>query len=217
MRTDKNLAIQLRQQGKSYNQIKQLLRISKSTLSEWFRDSVESQQTTLLLSSSTNPRVAERIRKFAKANSEKWTRKREEARQEAALQFPKLIKNPLFISGITMYWAEGDNQLKNPVKFANTDPRMVTLFTKFATQAIEIPFAKLRVGLIIYPDIDPATCKEYWSKTLGIPQTQFHKTQIIQGKHPTRRLPNGVCMITLGSRLLKEKMLVWIDLLSKTL
>ena len=116
-----------------------------------------------------------------------------------------------------MYWAEGDSKIKNPVKFTNTDPRMVSLYTKFATEAIGIPLSKLRVGLIIYPEINPIRCRNYWAKIINIPHSQFHKTQVIQGRHPTKRLVNGICMITLGSRRLKEKFLVWIDLLSKTL
>ena len=38
MRKDKNLAIKLRKQGYSYNQINDKLGISKSTLSYWLRD-----------------------------------------------------------------------------------------------------------------------------------------------------------------------------------
>ncbi len=220
MRTDKDIALKLRLSGKSYGQIREELKIAKSTLSVWFKNNPTSIQTKLLLSrqiNPINPRVAERIKKFAQANKLKWEKFREEAREEARKEFPKLIKNPLFITGLTMYWAEGDNQVKNPVKFANTDPRMVALFTKFATEAIGIPRSKLRISLIIYPDIDPVACKTYWAKIVGIPHSQFHKTQVIKGRHPTRRLLNGVCMIYLGSRQLKQKLLVWIDLLSKTL
>ena len=217
MRKDKEIAITLRKENKSYNEISALLHMSKSTLSDWFRNNPDSQKTRALLSQASNPRVAARIKKFAETNSAKWAKFREEAREEARQEFPKLLKNPLFITGLTMYWAEGDGQIKNPVKFANTDHRMVALFTKFATTAIGIPLSKLRVGLIIYPDIDPIACKKYWSKITNIPQSQFHKTQVIQGRHPTRRLTNGICMLTLGSRRLKEKILVWIDLFSRAL
>ena len=217
MRKEKKQAMNLRSEGRSYNEISKLLHISKSTLSGWFKDDPKSQITKALLSKLSNPIVAQRIKRFVKLNRVKWEKFREEAREEARREFPKLIKDPLFIAGIIMYWGEGDNKVKNPVRFTNTDPRMIRLYTRFATKAIGIPMSQLRIGLIIYPEIDPVVCKKYWMKILDIPQTQFHKTQVIKGRHPTKRLLNGICMVTLGSRRLKEKFLVWIDLLSKNL
>lgn len=217
MRKDKKHAIALRRAGKSYNEISSLLHIPKSTLSDWLKNDAQSKHIKTILSQPTSPAVKKRIKDFAEFNRTRWKNFREKARKEARLEFPALIKNPLFIAGIVMYWAEGDRRIENPVRLTNADPRMILLYIKFATEIIHIPFSQLRIGLIIYPDIDPLICQKYWSKITHIPQSQFYKTQIINGKHPTRKLSHGICMITLGSRRLKEKFLIWIDLLSNNL
>lgn len=217
MRKDKHLALRLRQQSKSYNEISRILKISKSTLSNWFKTNPESQRVRNALSDKNNKLVAERIKKFVEANKEKWLKWREDAKIQAKKEFNKFFKNKLFIAGLMLYWSEGDNKLGNPIRFTNTDPRMIALYTKFFTRILNIPKEKLRSTLILYPDLSEKKCVEFWSQIMKIPKTQFYKTQFIKGNHPTKRLSNGICMISCNNRQIKEKMMVWIDLLSKIL
>lgn len=217
MRKDKNLAIKLRWQSKSYNEISKILGVPKSTLSGWFKNDPKSQQLKLRLGSKSNPVMAKRIEKFVKINREKWDKLRRETRLQAIKEFPKLVKNSLFIAGLMLYWGEGDSNPKNPVRLTNTNPKMIRLYTKFLIEIIKIPKEKIRVALILYPDLSEKQCLNFWSKINNLPKSQFLKTQFIRGRHPTRRLLNGICMIILNSRHLKEKFLIWIDLLSKTL
>lgn len=214
MRKDKELAIKLRHSGKSYNEITRTLKVSKSTLSLWFRNDPVSQKLKLSLNQSVN---TYRIKRLVEANRERWNKWRESARQEAIKEFTELSKNHLFVAGLMLYWAEGDNNAKNPVKITNTAPAMIKLYIKFLVNILKIPSHTLRVGLIIYPDLSKRKCLNFWSEISGVPKGQFYKTQVIKGRHPTKRLSNGICMITCGNRQLKEKFLVWIDLLSKKL
>lgn len=136
----------------------------------------------------------------------------------AAKEFPKLKNNALFLSGIMLYWAEGDNNLKNGnVRLTNTDPRMIRIFVKFAIKICKIFKKDIRIALILYPDLNERGCMDFWSKYLRIPIAQFYKTQYIKGKHPTKRLQRGICMVRIGATGLKEKVLVWIDLFAKSL
>ena len=66
--------------------------------------------------------------------------------------------------------------------------------------------------LILYPDLSEKKCKDFWSKTSGIPISNFKKTQLIKGKHPTKKLTYGICIIQMNSRGLKEKLFTWINL-----
>lgn len=69
--------------------------------------------------------------------------------------------------------------------------------------------------MFIYPDINEEKCKIFWSKKTGTKIEQIDKSQIIYGKHPTKRLENGICAIRVKKSIgLKEKILVWINLLS---
>lgn len=116
-----------------------------------------------------------------------------------------------------LYWAEGDSKPKNPFRLTNTDPRMIALYTQFLVKALKIPKENLHPTIILYPDLSKEKCLNFWSEVIGVPESQFYKTQFIKGKHPTKRLSYGICMITCGNRQLKEKMIVWIELLSNYL
>lgn len=217
MRNDKHIALKLRRQNKSYNKISKELGISKSTLSCWFSRVDWSQDIKNELTRKANFVAKKRLRLINKSRSEMWEQWREKARQQARDDFPRLKLDPLFISGIMIYWGEGDSKPGNPFRLSNTDPRMIALYTKFLTESLNISKDNLRSTIILYPDLSEKKCIDFWRKTMEIPESQFYKTQFIKGRHPTKRLSHGICMITCGNRQIKEKVLVWIDLLSKNL
>ena len=217
VRKDRHLAIKLRRQNKSYNEISTILNVSKGTLSAWFKNDSLSSKTKDLLTQQAKEISRRRIRKLILSNNRRWERWRRDARQEARKEFTRLARNPLFIAGLMLYWAEGDNKIKNPFRFTNTNPRMIALYKKFLSQSLKIPTETLRPTIILYPDLGEGVCLNFWSKIIGVPQSQFYKTQFIKGKHPTKRLLYGICSISCGNGQLKEKIAVWIDLLSKRL
>jgi len=218
MRNDKHLAIKLRKQNKSYNKISKELGIPKSTLSEWFSEKNWSQRVKRDLTRRANYIARKRLRLINKARREKWERWREEFRKEAREEFSLLLKDPLFVAGISLYWGEGDSKLKNgKVELVNTDPRMIALFVKFLRKIAKVPENKILAWLNLYPDLSEKECKSFWGETSKIPPEQFRKTQFIKGRHSTKRLKYGICSITVHSRGLKEKIFTWIDLFSRKL
>lgn len=215
-RNDKHLALKLRKKGQGYNFISKELNIPKSTLSGWFRDLKWSQTLKIKLAQRANFMARKRIKLMAKANKARWAKWRASYRTEAILEFPRLKNNPLFISGIMLYWAEGDNgQTGGNVRLTNVDPRMIRVFIKFALKICKVPKENIRIGLLLYPDLIDSVCKNFWTKHTKIALSQFHKTQVIKGNHPTKRLQNGICMVRVGGTGLKEKIKIWIDLYSK--
>ena len=217
MRGDKHIAIGLRKRGKSYNEISQELAVPKSTLSNWLSGMVWSQNIKNELTKKANHIAKKRLRLLNKERRAKWERRREQLREEAKREFPKLHKNPLFVAGAMLYWAEGDSKIKNPFRLTNTDPRMMALYTKFLIGTLNISKDNLRIAIILYPDLSEKKCISFWSKILNIPKSQFYKTQFIKGRHPTKRLSKGICTIIIRNRQLKEKVSIWIDLLSQKL
>ena len=160
--------------------------------------------------------AGKRLRLINKARRKMWEDWREEARQQARKEFPRLRKNPLFIAGIMLYWGEGDSKIENSiVRLSNTTPGIIRIFSLFLQKICYLPKEKIRIAMVLYPDLDEKKCKQFWSAISGIPNNQFRKTQFIKGKHPTKRLPNGICESYVSSRQLKEKIFVWINLFSK--
>lgn len=217
MRNDKHIAIKLRRRGKSYSKISKELGVPKSTLSDWFSDIDWSKSIKADLTKKANYIARKRLRAYNKKQKIFWEAWREQARQQARDNFSKLKSNPLFISGIMIYWGEGDSKPENPFRLSNTDPRMIKLYVKFLIESLNVSRENIRLGLILYPDLVEDRCIDFWSENTGINKSQFYKTQFIRGRHPTKRLSHGICMVTCGNRQLKEKALIWIDLLSKNL
>jgi len=213
MHNIKSSAFRLRKQGKSYNEISQKLKVSKGLLSYWFKKLDWSDKIKKRLIIERKQKDQERIEMMCQKNKERWEQWREEARQEAKKEFLKLKKNPLFITGLMLYWGEGDSKIENSiVRLANTNPEMIRIFSKFLQKICNIPLEKIKISLVLYPDLDKNECKTFWSKASGVPQTQFAKIQFIKGYHPTKRLLKGICNIIVCSRALKEKIFVWLKL-----
>lgn len=214
MRNDQHLAFKMRRKGMSYKQITKELGIPKSTMHYWFKNLAWSDDIKRKLTEKNIRTSRKRIKKVIRANKERWFKWREGFRKEALKEFSKLKKNPLFIAGIMLYWGEGDGNLKNEVRLTNIDYRMIVLFNRFLLNVCNISMDNIILSLFIYPDLSEEKCKEFWSKKIKMPLTKFDKTQVIYGKHPTKRLENGICTIRVKrSRGFKEKIVVWTELL----
>lgn len=215
MRPDRILALRLRHQGKSYKEITDTLNIPKGTLSNWFRKEPFSEQikADLVLKSFSDSSNARKFELMRVANKIKWDKWHMECREIAKNEFPQLVDHPLFVAGLMLYWGEGDKSLQNgQVRLVNTDPEIIRIFYRFLQDALGIPLLKIAFRLTIYPDLTEELCIDFWSRTLDVSPNHFRKSVTIQGRHPTKRLSYGMCSIEVYSRMLKEKMMVWIAL-----
>lgn len=217
MRKDKKEALQLRSSGKSYNEIKGLLGVPKSTLSDWLHKTHWSKKIKRILAAKAQEKNTIRLRNLNKIRGEHLARLYREARSEAKEEFEYFKLHPLFISGITIYWGEGDKLSRHQIRIGNIDPLMIRLFVKFLCEACGIPKKAVRAYILLYPDLDPDKCKDFWIKKSGLATKNFNKCVVIQGRHKTRRLAYGVCYVGITSTYLKEKMRVWLTLLPREL
>ncbi|OHA69234.1 MAG: hypothetical protein A3J68_01100 [Candidatus Wildermuthbacteria bacterium RIFCSPHIGHO2_02_FULL_48_16] len=217
MRKDRNAALKLRRLGKSYSEIRNLLRIPKSTLSDWLHKTRWSIKVKGILAEKAKTKNIIRLRELTKIRGIHLNKLYQEAQDEAKKEFESFKLHPTFISGVVIYWGEGDRSSRFLVRVANTDPLMIRLFVKFLLEICGIPREKIRAHILLYPDLDPEACKHFWVKKSGLQLENFNKSVTIKGRHKTRRLPYGVCYVAVSSTYLKEKMLTWLDLLPKEL
>lgn len=214
MRKDKNIAIELRRNGKSYQKISKLTGISKSTLSNWFNGVPWSNQTKEKLSKTARKNAKERMTLISHQRRNNLKRIYLANQREAKNQFTKFIKERLFIAGMTIYWGEGDSKLENGIiRASNSDPAMIKLFYEFLKAYLPEIVHRSRMYLILYPDLNDMDCRQYWSKKVGIPLDRFIKSSYIKGKHPTNRLSYGIGTLAINSRAYKEKIITWLNLI----
>jgi hypothetical protein len=213
----KQKAFEFRKQGKSYNEIKVALNVSKSTLSDWLRDHEWSKKVKNLLIEQSKKYHSARMQWLVKAQRNKLKEIYSQGEKEAVEEFEMFKWFPLFIAGICIFWGEGDKISKHQVRIGNVDPRLLKIFVNFLKKVCGIPQNKIRAYVLLYPDLKEKNCLDFWVKNTGLKLENFTKCIIIRGKHKTKRLSYGVCNITVSSSYLKRKMNIWLELLGKEL
>jgi len=216
MRSDKQRAIKLRREGKSYKDIAVLTGVPKSTLSNWFSGVSWSEETKDYLSGLARENARKRMTAISHQKREERQSTYQAQRVVAEKQFKKFIKDRLFVAGLMIYWGEGDNKLENGmIRVANSDPLMIKRFYEFLKKYLPEIEHKAKIYLVLYKDLDEALCQKHWSKEVGLPLDRFFKSSFIKGKHPTKRLSYGVGTMTISNRLYKEQMICWVALAKK--
>ncbi len=91
----------------------------------------------------------------------------------------------LYGMGLGLYWGEGNKRSKTAVRLGNTDPDLLRYFLDFLFKIYNADETRLRFGLQIFTDNDPAKVKTYWCKKLNISPDKFQKIVI------TKSVRNG--------------------------
>ena len=229
MQKNKSQAFKLRLQGRSYNEINQLLGISKSTLSSWF--------TGLELSQEAQKRIRQRVyhgtlKGLVKKNKNQThlaIQRMRSIRAEAQRQVKLKTRNELLLIGVALYWAEGYKRLAvrngrqlthHPVALTNSDPKLVAIFLSFLREICLVPDEKIHADIRIYEHMNENELLKFWRQVTGIPQQNFGKTyygisKSSLGKRPFNRLPYGTIAIRINNTDLFHKIMGWIEGLSQ--
>ena len=137
--------------------------------------------------------------------------------KEAADLFEKYKSDPVFLSGIILYWAEGTRLSKNYRKyqlaFTNADPKLVGFYCNFLQKYFKnIGKKDWRAELFLYRDIREKEAIAHWSGVLGIPRKQFIKTQVLESRGTqNRKLQFGTCCVYVNSKDACFTMQKWIE------
>lgn len=206
----------LRRKGKSYVSISAEIGVPKSTISNWFAKESWSKK---IKSDLNDLRLKEAKKNLSMANfarSENQLKRREQYLREAQLEFEKLLKNPLFLIGLGIYWGEGDKTDNGRVAVINTDPELLRIVVGFYRQCLGVLNSSLRIGLFIYEDINEEEITVFWSDILRIPRQQFIKTQVLKSRSRLTKQKSkyGICSLYFSSTEFSVKIHEWIRLLS---
>ena len=204
---EKFKAVKLRKSGKSYSDIRKLINVSKSTISLWLRDiELTSEQKAKLRGRQISNLAG------SKASQKKRVEKTKKIIEEAKNEANKLLKNTLFLSGLMLYWAEGDkSETHENVKFSNSDPKMILLIMRWFREICKVPEEKFRICVHMHTLHCRKDIEEYWSKITGVPLSQFYKSQIkpTSLRHRRNKLYDGTCAVVVNNKNLFRKIKGW--------
>lgn len=204
-------AVELRRNGLSYKEIRERIAVSKSTLSKWLKDIELTADQKLRLT-----RLQATAYLGAKIIQARSAARHKAIREAAAEELPLLIADPMFISGLMLYWAEGDKR-SGRIQFSNSDPDMIKLMMRWLRKYFNVPEQKFRIGLFLHTLHVRDNCLEFWSDVTGVALAQFNKPYIKPTIFSNRknRLYEGTCVIKINSRDLLSKILGWLDGIKK--
>ncbi len=221
----KEHVISLRKQGYSYSDIQKKYKIPKSTLSYWLKD--------INLSLSAQKRISKG--KYEKSTLKLIERNKEQTQvaadkhklltEQGQMEFDSLKNNPLFLCGVSLYWAEGYKKGAagskwKVVDFANSDEKMICLMMKFFRKFLHITDNKFRLQLISHPEMNIDNSVLKWSTLTGIPIEQFIKTSAglpksSQKKRNKNNLVDGTLHIRIYDVNQFFRVIGWIEGLKK--
>ena len=216
MRKDKNLAIGLRKQGKSYNEIAKILKAPKSTLSLWLRNIKMPLEIERKFWNKTRKKWAQSITEFNKKRAETVRQKAKKLQENAARNIGVLSKRELLLIGTALYWAEGYKKSRWALHFSNSDPVMIKFIMKFFRKICNIPKQKIKALVQIHPNVTSKVAVNYWSKITRIPKTQFSKTYSrvtpsSKHKRPPNALPYGTLRVSVYNGQITNKIKGWLS------
>lgn len=211
---DHEKALALRRQEYSYSQIKKILKINKSTLSNWLKDYPLSKQRVRELRDWNEQRI-ERYRDTMKQKREK--RLNEIYNFEKGAIFP-LTNKELRMIGLGLYWGEGTKYRMDCLSISNTDPSIIKFFIFWLNKTLGVTINKLTVYLHLYNNMNIKKEMSYWSTILEIPLSQFNKPyiKITSSERINHKggFGHGTCNVKIGDARLSEKILMAIKVIS---
>jgi hypothetical protein len=200
-------AIKLRLKGMSYNQIKPLLGVSKSSLSLWLQDYPLSEERLRSLRDFSEVRI-EKFRQTMQVKREK--RFAETYQKEKAKHLP-LSNRELFIAGLFLYWGEGMKGLKRSLALYNTNPQMMKFGLYWYIKILKIPPEKIKIRLHLYSDMNIKKETAFWSKELKFPLSRFFNPYIKKSKKADIKYKggfgHGTCGLIVNDVFLKERVM----------
>lgn len=226
MRSDKQLALKLRLSGQSYSQISSVLSIPKSTLSAWLKDVALSDKAQEKIQSRTNSSAIVKLIERNKSQTKIAKDRQDKIRKLAKVESRTLLLDPLFLAGVSLYWAEGykrgaEGSKWKSVDFANSDPEMIKLIMKFFTKFFKLSKTEIKIQIMLHNPKDEDNSVKYWHKITGVPISNFIKTCSSISKASlqkrNKKLQYGTIHLRVNNVQLFFRLIGWIDGLKEKL
>lgn len=216
MNKNKNIAIRLRKQGKSYNQLVKILGTPKSTLSLWLRNIEMSPTVRKKFWDDVRERQAKNIANFNRKLAEKARKRAQEIQENASKMIGHLSKKDFLLIGTALYWGEGFKKTRWVLAFSNSDPLMIKFMMKFFIDVCDIPKEKIKATVQTHPNITPRNAVNYWSEISGVPKYQFQKTYTrltpsSKQKRARNTLPYGTLRLSVYDYKITNTVKGWIQ------
>ena len=98
--------------------------------------------------------------------------------------------------GLVLYWCEGDKTVNaNMVSITCAEPSMLRSFIEWLCEYYEADKSKIKLRLHLWRGSDEKKAIQFWSKALGMPKQNFHKTWFKTRSGSKKKYPFGICRV----------------------
>lgn len=207
---ERRKAIKLRGEGKSYSEIKQQIKVSKSSLSLWLRN-IPLSKKQLRRIESKREKTIEKYRETMRLKRQKKLRRYYDN------QFKKWIPlsdREIFIAGLFLYSGEGDKTKRSTISLANTDPSVIKFTLLWIIKSLEVSPKKIKVQLQLYSDMNVEKETSFWKKELKNKNLKFLKPYIKKTKRidiDHKGYGHGTCTMFVHDTVLKENVMMALE------
>ena len=194
----KEKAITLRNRGLSLRQIHQKLSVPKSTLSGWLKDVHLTNGQKLNLNKRWKKGLSKARKAAVKANRQAKVNRVKKIESEVQKYLDSITLKQdnleLFLAGL--YLGDGF-KTAGRTALGSSNPDILKAFVVLLKQLYHIDKSKMRGAIYARSDQKDSNLVSYWSKTLDIPENQFHKTQYDKRTKNAKTYENykGVCTV----------------------
>ncbi|HSX42347.1 MAG TPA: hypothetical protein VLE93_03275 [Candidatus Saccharimonadales bacterium] len=186
-KTEKEIALKLRLEGKTYSEILKLVKVSKSSLSLWLQSVGLAQPQKQRI---TEKRIAARLKALDRVRQIRSERT-EVVTKKALSEIPALINDPFWVAGLMLYWAEGSKAkpwaLSVGVEFSNMNAEMLQLFSAWCQKYLGTVKSEFSYEISIHENADSGIARDYWSNVLSVKPEEFRVYLKRHNLSPTRK------------------------------
>ncbi|MEY2665010.1 MAG: hypothetical protein RLZZ480_115 [Candidatus Parcubacteria bacterium] len=212
---EKKKAIELRKQGLTYREILAQLPVAKSSLSLWFSDMPLSKEEKIVLKKRKDSNISKGRIMAAASNRKHKIARGQNYLIEAKKEFVDYVSEPLFHTGVSLYWAEGAKR-NDSFLFMNSDSTMIETMLKWIEKYTEYGRRDLGFRLYLHQPFMHQQWEKWWAKELQVDLSQFKKTIIKPTNLSVKKRPNykGCIRVEVPrSTKLLTKMKFWINMI----
>ncbi len=207
---DRRRAIKLREQGKSWTEIKNTIPASRDTLARWLKDA---SLTDVQKQSIFQNAKAKRIENYIIATKAKRKRIEAESYKEESDKLGIITKRDLLIAGMFLYLGEGAKSTRSKIQVTNSDPDVIKFSIAWMVKSLGIPKSNLKIQLHLYVDMDIEKEIRFWQNITGLKKNNFikpyiKKTSSLRIDHPS--FGHGTCSVYYHNVNIKNKFIAGI-------
>lgn len=203
----KRKVISLRKEGKSYGDIRKILKVSKGSLSLWLKDVLLTDDQKLALKD--RRKIA--VETYRKTMKLKRQRRNSEYYKNQVNKWVPLSEREMFIAGLFLYLGEGNKVSRSSIGITNTDPSVVKFALYWIINSLKIPKNKIRIQLHLYGDMDFENEISFWLKELKMKRTCLVKPYIKKSFRTSldqKGYGHGTCGLFVYNTVIKENILM---------